>query len=112
MNTKEATNQIRLANWANIVKARSESGLTINEYCEQNGISRGSYFYWLRKLRHAALEAEGTRFVELREPLRKKSEGSPEGNVTVEMGDIWIRVSDPSARDTFAMVMEVLRDAE
>ena len=112
MDTKAATTQIRLANWANIIKARNESGLTIDEYCEQNGLSRSAYFYWLRKLRYAALESQGPRFIELQEAPQEIDPDRSTGKVTVEWSDIRINVSGPSARDTFAMVVEVLRNAE
>jgi transposase-like protein len=112
MDTRLATTQIRLANWANIIKARNESGLTIKEYCSQNGLSKGAYFYWLRKLRTAALESEGERFIELQAPAQEVEPVTNEGSVIVELGSARIHVSDSSARDTFAMILEVLRYAE
>ena len=112
MNTQLATTQIRLANWANIIHARNESGLSINEYCRQNGLSRGAYFYWLRKLRTAALESAGTRFVEVQNPVPEICVDHPAGSVTIEVGNARIHVTDPEARDTFAMIMEVLGYAE
>lgn len=112
MDTKLATTQIRLASWARIIKARKESGLSVKEYCEQNDLSRGAYFYWLRKLRTAALETEGNRFVELLSPVHPDEGGSPASQVIVEVGDARIHISDPYARDTFAMILEVLRYAK
>ena len=89
MNTQLATTQIRLANWANIIHARNESGLSINEYCRQNGLSKGAYFYWLRKLRSAALESSGTRFVEVQSPVPEICVDPSAGSVTVEVGNAY-----------------------
>ena len=63
MDTKLATRQIRLREWAGIIKDRMESGMNVNAYCEQQGLSRDAYSYWLRKVKEAALEQAG--FVEL-----------------------------------------------
>lgn len=114
MDTRLATTQIRLVNWAGIIKARNESGLTVKEYCSQNGLSKGAYFYWLRKLRTAALEPAGDRFVELQTPVQEaEGESSASaGSVTVELGNARLHVTDPSARDTLTMILEVLGYAE
>jgi transposase-like protein len=56
MTTREATAEYRLAQWAQIIQDRTESGETISAYCESRGISRSSYIYWLRKVRNAACE--------------------------------------------------------
>jgi len=41
--------------WAQIIEGRSQSGLTIAEYCKAEGLTINGYYYWLRKLRAAAL---------------------------------------------------------
>lgn len=32
------------------IEACSKSGLTVNDYCLQNGIVKSGYYYWLKKL--------------------------------------------------------------
>ena len=51
--------QVRMSNWASIIKARQESGQTVKEWCASNDISINAYYYWLRKLRKAAVELAG-----------------------------------------------------
>ena len=63
MNTKLATRQIRLNEWAAIIKDCKASGQKVDIYCEQHGLSRDAYYYWLRKVKEAALTQAG--FVEL-----------------------------------------------
>lgn len=63
MNTKLATRQIRLNEWAAIIKDCKASGQKVDIYCEQHGVSRDAYYYWLRKVKEAALAQAG--FVEL-----------------------------------------------
>lgn len=63
MDTKLATTQIRLTEWAAIIKDCKSSGLKVDEYCQQHDISRDAYYYWLRKVKTTALQQTG--FVEL-----------------------------------------------
>ena len=62
-------NDLRLQNWAEVVRAKQESGLTNREFCAQNGIAEKTYYYWLRKVRQAALECGAPELVRLEEEL-------------------------------------------
>lgn len=46
----------RLSEWARIVKAISESGLTKVDWCRRNKVSLRALYYWQKKLRDYALE--------------------------------------------------------
>lgn len=50
MNAREVTTKYRMKEWTGIVQDRINSGLTTNEYCDQNGLSRNAYFYWREKI--------------------------------------------------------------
>ena len=67
MNTKLATSQIHLKNWATIIQDRKESGLSVNDYCSQHQLSRDAYYYWLRKIKENLLVESG--FVEVALPV-------------------------------------------
>lgn len=67
MNTKLATSQIRLKNWAAIIQDRKQSGLSVNDYCSQHQLSRDAYYYWLRKIKENLLVESG--FVEVAPPV-------------------------------------------
>lgn len=56
MNTREIAKEYRLSHWAQIMKARSESGLSIKAFCKEAGFHENVYYYWQRKLREAACE--------------------------------------------------------
>ena len=51
-------NEYRLREWTQIHQRCRESGLSNREYCRQNGISEKTFYYWLRKLREAAIDKQ------------------------------------------------------
>ena len=54
MNTREIASEYRLAHWAEVMRERKESGLSIKAFCKNAGFHENIYFYWQRKLREAA----------------------------------------------------------
>lgn len=53
----------RIQQWASVIHDRQESGLKVDDYCEQHGLSRDAYYYWIRKVKEAAMAQTG--FVEI-----------------------------------------------
>lgn len=51
MDTREIAKEYRLSQWAQIIKARNESGKSVKKFCEDTGISKYAFFYWQRRLR-------------------------------------------------------------
>lgn len=56
MNTNSIVAKYRLAHWAQIMRERNDSGLTIRAFCENAQIRPNTYFYWQKKLRETACE--------------------------------------------------------
>jgi putative transposase len=56
MNTRAAAQEYRIQQWTKHLRDRKESGLSITAWCEVNGYSRNTYFYWQRKLRETVCE--------------------------------------------------------
>ena len=56
MNSVVVSKQLRLSKGAALVKACQESGLTVNEWCSTNGITKHTYYYWKRKLKDICLD--------------------------------------------------------
>ena len=100
MNTREIAAEYRLAHWAQLVKERGESGLSVKAFCERVGIHENSYYYWQKKLREAVCDelsgaddvAAGLTapvFAEVKLALRDAHPHSADGNqgrVCVEAG--------------------------
>ncbi len=75
MDTRSAKRYYQLQQWRTIIQERNNSGLTIDEYCSQNGLSRNSYFYWLRLVREELLDPQQSTsgFVELSLPVENSA---------------------------------------
>ncbi|WP_442870367.1 IS66 family insertion sequence element accessory protein TnpA [Anaerocolumna sp. AGMB13025] len=54
--TQEVKNHYSSQKWSSIIKECTTSGLPVRQWCQQNGILEGSYYYWLKKIRLKTLE--------------------------------------------------------
>lgn len=117
MNTKLATSQIRLNEWAAIIKDCKASGQTVDTYCEQHGLSRDAYYYWLRKVKQVALKQAG--FVELpaltsEQPSVKtieKGTSTFETQMIIRMNEIEFCVNENSSSELISRMLEIIRHA-
>ena len=57
---KASKHELLKAQWQELIREQSESGLSIREWCRRNDISHGKYYYWLRVIREEALIKAGT----------------------------------------------------
>lgn len=85
---KASKHEIYKAQWQDLIKEQSQSGLSIREWCRRNNMSHGKFYYWQRVIREEALIKAGTlaltgqnQFVELKpsEPelrFRSSNQGS------------------------------------
>lgn len=56
MNTRQVAHEVRRQKWALVMQERRESGLTIRDFCREQGIKEKTFFYWQRRLREAVCE--------------------------------------------------------
>ena len=57
--------QQRLAEWSRRVEACRNSGLTVVQWCQENGIAVSTYFSWQRKVFQALKEVQEVTFAEV-----------------------------------------------
>ena len=62
----EVRNGYRMEQWRQIIQECQKSGLSNKAYCQQQGISEKTYYYWLRKLRTAAVEQAAPQIMEVK----------------------------------------------
>lgn len=116
MNTKLATTQIRLNEWASVIKDCKASGLKVDDYCQQHNLSRDAYYYWLRKVKEAALKQAG--FVEL--PTTEVDSIHSVGTVnnafstqmTIKAGGLELGINSETPSELIHRVLEVVSHAK
>ena len=116
MNTELSITQIRHQTWALQVQQQIKSGLTIPEWCAQNGVGLKAYQYRKRVVRREMLSAARPEFTEI--PLRDASEpqGIPSGPsagpaITVTVSGVTIGINAGAAKQLISDVIEVIRNA-
>ena len=108
----EAKQEYQLQEWSGMLRQRKESGLSVKEWCREQGLAEHVYYYRLRKLRQAACTAlEQAQPVQLAEvPLAPKSEEShAKLRLTTKAGTLEIMDADRSVLD---QVLRALLHAE
>lgn len=102
MNISEVKQEYRLQEWSGMLQQRKESGLSVKEWCREQGLAEYTYYYRLRKLRQAACTAlEQAQPVQLAEvPLAPKPEEShAQLRLTTKNGTLEIMDADCSVLD-------------
>ena len=94
MDTRAIASQYRLSHWAEIMRDRSTSGMSIRAYCRSAGICEKVYYYWQRKLRETACQ-------ELNSEIEKR-----EGKALVPSGWAVCEVEEPPPEKK-ALIIEI-----
>ncbi len=103
--------QVRMNNWASLIKARQSSGQTVKEWCADNDVSINAYYYWLRKLRKAAIEMtkdpgkDPPQFVRVPATV---SQGILSPSIRITHGDMLIEVSNDVSDQLLSFLKEVI----
>ena len=99
--------KIKLAQWAEMVRQRNESGLTITDWCRQNGINLKTYYYRLKRVRQAVCnEIEQHDIVPVE--LTAETEITTE-KIELSIGDVKISLPDDFNESTLKRLLGVLR---
>jgi hypothetical protein len=54
------THEDQIRKWRDIIHEAKESGMTTIDWCTQNGIPKGQFYYWHKKVKDYALLHEST----------------------------------------------------
>ena len=109
-----ASKKYKLQQWTQFIQDCKTSGLTVEEWCAQNGFSKHKYYYRLRKVREAMLLAQNTQeIVPIPEVLVKHesvTELAPktDGELKIQVGDIAIHVSSSTPETLLKMALKVV----
>ena len=91
---------VKLRQWAEMIQQIKESGLTVSQWCTENGVNIKTYYYHLRKVRNQFIESAPS-IVPLTIPETKS-------DIIIEKNDIKISLpSDISAEILVAVIREI-----
>lgn len=95
-------NQVRLKEWAQEAEACRSSGLTVQQWCEMNGMSVKTYYYHLRRVREVMLSEN-----------KVVSLGTQGIGDKIEIATEDMRISLPTgcSEETLSIIIRVLKDA-
>ncbi len=128
MNAKQKIHQANLTKWAALIHEQQESGLSIDKWCEQEGITRHSYFYWKHALKEEALKPlEAQDIVPLlpspgsalpttssavqSHELYNSSNKQSATTASITLGDIHIEIGANASDDLISGIIKAVRHA-
>lgn len=111
LTTREATRQVRLHNWQQVIADCQNSGLTIREYCRQNGITKDKYYYWLRKSKEAMIESNPIFFAELSPARAPIEESVGHSAITLRINGAIIDINGTVSEDMLHTVIRAVKNA-
>ena len=108
MKISEVKQEYQLQEWSGMLREQKESGLSVKEWCQEQGLAEHIYYYRLRKLRQAACtvleQAQPLQLAEV--PLALKQEEShAKLRLTTKAGTLEIMDADRSVLDQVLRVM-------
>jgi hypothetical protein len=114
MTPREASNRYKLSQWVQMFADRRTKE-TVDEFCERNVVTRPQYFYWQRKLRKAALQAQNdsadaeTALVPSGWSVCEPAETEPSTKaLTIEIGKFNVSIDSDFNPEQLKKVCEVL----
>lgn len=123
---------VKIMQWADLIRKANESPLGRKEWCKQNSISESSFYYWQRRIRHYALskmmsgkqEADVQEIQKLPEDTKSYYEINlsevtaadtmssmhkiSKGSISIRYGDFSIDVCEGFSDDLLSSVIRVL----
>ena len=105
--TAKMKKEVKLTQWAEMVRSRSESGLTVTDWCRQNGINLKTYYYRLKRVRQEVCSEMERHDIVPVEPI-SGTEITAE-KIELSIGDVKISLPDDFNESTLKRLLGVLR---
>ena len=98
----EIKSKVSLQEWQQRILDCQSSGMSVKAWCQANGISTGSYYFHLRKIRESVLEEN--QIIPLEPPKPVSSSG-----IRIESAGITITLPENAAPEQLAAVLAALK---
>ena len=94
--------QVQKAEWTERIRKCSESGLTVSEWCRENGINLKTYYYHLRKLRKEICEHIPVPVMTVPEECH---------SVKISIGEVTAEISEGISEQMMTTLIRAMRNA-
>ena len=98
----EIKSKVSLQEWQQRILDCQNSGMSVKAWCQQNGISTGSYYFHLRKIRESVLEEN--QIIPLEPPKPVSSTG-----IRIESAGITITLPETITPEQLTAVLTALK---
>ena len=98
----EIKSKVSLQEWQQRILDCQSSGMSVKAWCQQNGISTGSYYFHLRKIRESVLEEN--QIIPLEPPKPVSSTG-----IRIESDSITITLPETVSPEQLTAVLSALK---
>ena len=98
----EIKTKVSLQEWQKRIMDCQSSGMSVKAWCQENGISTGSYYFHLRKIRESVLEEN--RIVSLDPPNPVSSSG-----IRIESDGITVTLPETATPEQLTAVLSALK---
>ena len=121
MDTRVTKHQLKVQEWQAIILKRSESGLSVREFCKVHQLDEKRYFYWQHVIRMeaqasmslpnvTASEEPDVIFAPLDVSDSTQSTNSSSSGLTLQVGSITIGVTEATSPVVLKKTLQVLRE--
>ncbi len=104
MNLQRANQHHRFVEWSQRVESCRSSGLTVSQWCQENGIAISTYFSWQKKVFQALREAQKVTFAEV--PVMGSSQPSEHIVAAMEVSGVRIQVYEGADGATLQAILQ------
>ena len=101
---KQVKNSIQVRNWENMILDRQSSGLTVEQWCARENISKSVYYYHLRKVRQSYCEQIPVAVADLSESITPA-----DPSVRISCGKIKVEISGTVSGDMLSAIIRALQ---
>jgi hypothetical protein len=109
----ELKNNAKLNNWYMDIQSQKQSGLTVDEWCEEAGMTRSTYYYRYKIVMKALenrLAAEAGKTVQFEAlPAPAPVNESKEESIRIRLGDLEVEIPSGASSENIQAVIEALK---
>ena len=104
---QRANQEYRVVEWSRRVEACRNSGLSVGQWCRENGIAVSTYFFWQRKVFQALKEVQEVTFAEV--PIMEHSQHSGHIIAAMEVSGVQIQVYEGADEATLQAILQAAK---